>query len=31
LAGQRRAAVLYAINVLILLSIVWAMIFKPTV
>jgi uncharacterized membrane protein len=31
LAGQRRAAVLYAINVLILLSILWAMIFKPTV
>jgi uncharacterized membrane protein len=31
LAGQRRAAVLYGINVLILLSIVWAMIFKPTV
>jgi uncharacterized membrane protein len=30
LASQRRAAVLYSINVLILLSIVWAMVFKPT-
>jgi len=31
LARQRRAAVLYAINVLILLSVVWAMVFKPTI
>jgi hypothetical protein len=29
-AGQRRAAVLYAINLLVLLSVVWAMVFQPT-
>jgi putative copper export protein len=29
-AGQRRAAVLYAINLLVLLSVVWAMAFQPT-
>jgi uncharacterized membrane protein len=31
LSRQRRAAILYAVNVLILLSIVWAMVFKPTI
>jgi uncharacterized membrane protein len=31
LARQRRAVVLYSINVLILLSIVWAMVIKPTI
>jgi uncharacterized membrane protein len=31
LQSQRRAAVLYGINQLILLSVVWAMVFKPTV
>jgi uncharacterized membrane protein len=31
LSRQRRAAILYALNVLILLSIVWAMVFKPTI
>jgi uncharacterized membrane protein len=31
LARQRRAAVLYFINVLILLSIVWVMVVKPTI
>jgi uncharacterized membrane protein len=30
LARQRRAALLYTINVLLLLSIVWTMVFKPT-
>ena len=30
LQRQRRAAILYAVNLLILLSIVWAMVFKPT-
>jgi putative copper export protein len=29
-AGQRRAAVLYAINLLVLLSVVWAMVFQPS-
>jgi putative copper export protein len=28
--GQRRAAVLYGINLLVLLSVVWAMVFRPT-
>lgn len=31
LSRQRRAAILYAVNVLILVSIVWAMVFKPTI
>jgi uncharacterized membrane protein len=31
LSRLRRAAILYAVNVLILLSIVWAMVFKPTI
>jgi uncharacterized membrane protein len=30
LARQRRAALLYGINVLMLLSVVWVMVFKPT-
>lgn len=30
LARQRRAAALYGLNLLLLLSIVWAMVFKPT-
>lgn len=30
LQRQRRAAILYAVNLLILLSVVWAMVFKPT-
>jgi uncharacterized membrane protein len=30
LACQRRATVLYGINLLVLLSVVWAMVFKPT-
>lgn len=29
-AGQRRAAVLYGLNLLVLLSVVWAMVFQPT-
>jgi putative copper export protein len=29
-AGQRRAALLYGINLLVLLSVVWAMVFQPT-
>jgi putative copper export protein len=29
-ALQRRAATLYAVNLLLLLSVVWAMVFKPT-
>jgi uncharacterized membrane protein len=29
-AQQRRAAILFAINLLLLLSVVWAMVFKPT-
>jgi hypothetical protein len=27
---QRRAAILYAINLVLLVSVVWAMVFKPT-
>lgn len=30
LARQRRAAALYGLNLLLLLSVVWAMVFKPT-
>jgi len=30
LRRQRRAAIFYAVNLLILLSVVWAMVFKPT-
>jgi hypothetical protein len=30
LALQRRAAILYGINLLLLLSVLWAMVFKPT-
>jgi putative copper export protein len=30
LARRRRAAILYAVNLLLLLSVLWAMVFKPT-